>query len=568
MYDGNNTGYYVDPASTSNLNAVTATDSYVNSWFRNNASLTGLYNQANGNHLYSESPNYWTMTSAGSSTGGLIFRDQHQSTLRGYVYHDTSGFGLLHSSGGWAVRVNPSSTELFGTAYANGGTICASNNNCGYVTSTGSLVPKDAWWGSTYYGSNGDIYLGYWGKWLSTDLSERATHRGEGTNFVDYSRYVYNNGAYSGSGWIEPSDLGVRYASSAGSAGTLSGSATVNELYNNGWYRSNGNVGWYSQTYGGGWWMTDTSWIRAYGNKNIYTPGEMQAGTIRANSSLCIGGSCYSSWPAGPAGPTGATGPAGATGATGPQGPQGPTGATGATGAAGATGLTGATGATGLTGPQGPAGPTGLTGATGATGPQGPAGSTGTTGPQGLQGIPGPVLDIWQGGHYSGSNGAEYARIFYDTDNTGYYVDPNSTSRMNYISVDYVLGHNWIQAVNFYAAGGGFYYSSDKSLKKDIKTIPNALNSVLKLQGVEFNWKKDGTPSIGVIAQEVEKVYPELVQTDNVTGLKSVEYGKLIAPLIEAIKEQQKQIDAQQKAIEELRDQAKRLEDKYKDESL
>lgn len=39
-----------------------------------------------------------------------------------------------------------------------------------------------------------------------------ATHRGEGTNYVEYSRNVYNNGAYSGSGWIEPSDLGVRYA--------------------------------------------------------------------------------------------------------------------------------------------------------------------------------------------------------------------------------------------------------------------------------------------------------------------------------------------------------------------
>ena len=53
-------------------------------------------------------------------------------------------------------------------------------------------------------------------------MSERATHRGEGTNFIDYSRYVYNNGAYSGSGWIEPSDLGVRYAASAASAGSLS----------------------------------------------------------------------------------------------------------------------------------------------------------------------------------------------------------------------------------------------------------------------------------------------------------------------------------------------------------
>lgn len=61
-----------------------------------------------------------------------------------------------------------------------------------------------------------------------------ATHRGEGTNFVDYSRYVYNNGAYSGSGWIEPSDLGVRYAASAGNADTVDGIHTDYIVYGDG----------------------------------------------------------------------------------------------------------------------------------------------------------------------------------------------------------------------------------------------------------------------------------------------------------------------------------------------
>jgi hypothetical protein len=55
-----------------------------------------------------------------------------------------------------------------------------------------------------------------------------------------------------------------------------------------------------------------------------------------------------------------------------------------------------------------------------------------------------------------------------------------------------------------------------------------------------------------VIAQEVEQVFPELVHTDT-DGTKSVEYGNMIAPLIEAIKEQQKEID-------ELRDTVKKLE--------
>lgn len=53
-----------------------------------------------------------------------------------------------------------------------------------------------------------------------------------------------------------------------------------------GWVGTVGNAGWHSLTHGGGWYMTDTSWVRSYNNKGVYTGGEMQAGTIRANSVL------------------------------------------------------------------------------------------------------------------------------------------------------------------------------------------------------------------------------------------------------------------------------------------
>lgn len=209
----------------------------------------------------------------------------------------------------------------------------------------------------------------------------------------------------------------------------------------------------------------------------------------------------------------------------------------------------------GPTGPQGPAGPAGAAGATGATGPQGPAGatgSTGATGPQGPQGPYGTVLDTWYGNHYSGSGGAEYATIFYDTNNAGYYADPNGTSRMNYTVNDntYVYGNSTVAGAVY---SGAFYYNSDESLKKNIETIPDALSNILKLRGVEFNWKKDGTRSLGVIAQDVEKVYPELVSTNVQTGLKSVEYGNLVGPLIEAVKEQQKEIGELRKEINALK---------------
>lgn len=100
---------------------------------------------------------------------------------------------------------------------------------------------------------------------------------------------------------------------------------------------------------------------------------------------------------------------------------------------------------------------------------------------------------------------------------------------------------------------GSFLYSSDLNLKKNIASLSGQLGKILQLRGVSFDWKKDGKHSTGLVAQEVEKVYPELVSTDKVSGLKSVAYGNLVAPLIEAVKEQQKQIDALKAEIENLK---------------
>ena len=80
--------------------------------------------------------------------------------------------------------------------------------------------------------------------------------------------------------------------------------------------------------------------------------------------------------------------------------------------------------------------------------------------------------------------------------------------------------------------------TSDERLKSDIKTIDNALDKVMNMRGVSFT--KQAERGIGVIAQEVEKIIPEVV-TDG--EYKSVAYGNMVGVLIEAIKEQQKQID-------------------------
>lgn len=97
-----------------------------------------------------------------------------------------------------------------------------------------------------------------------------------------------------------------------------------------------------------------------------------------------------------------------------------------------------------------------------------------------------------------------------------------------------------------------FFYTSDKSLKSNISPLSGALENIKKLQGVSFTWKNSGDKALGLVAQDVEKVYPELVSTDP-EGIKSVQYGNLVAPLIEAIKEQQKQIDALKAEVEALK---------------
>ena len=100
-----------------------------------------------------------------------------------------------------------------------------------------------------------------------------------------------------------------------------------------------------------------------------------------------------------------------------------------------------------------------------------------------------------------------------------------------------------------YATGG--WQPSDKRLKNIISGIEDPVERLKKLKGVKFEWKTDeysekGLPEgthYGLIAQEVEKVFPEVIREDN-EGYKALSYSELIPVLIEAIKEQEKRIEA------------------------
>jgi len=93
--------------------------------------------------------------------------------------------------------------------------------------------------------------------------------------------------------------------------------------------------------------------------------------------------------------------------------------------------------------------------------------------------------------------------------------------------------------------------SSDKRLKTNIKTVESALDKVNSLRGVTFKWKEGGNEAIGLIAQEVQKVIPEVVTKDD-SGYLGIRYTNIIGVLVEAIKEQQDQINTLKKQIEKL----------------
>jgi hypothetical protein len=111
--------------------------------------------------------------------------------------------------------------------------------------------------------------------------------------------------------------------------------------------------------------------------------------------------------------------------------------------------------------------------------------------------------------------------------------------------------------------GGNVTANSDSRLKDNVKQIDNALDKVLSLRGVEYdrNDLEDNPHQIGVIAQEVEEVFPELVNGQG-DEIKSVAYGNFAGVFIEAFKEQQKTIEEQNAKIDLLTKQVEALMEK------
>jgi chaperonin cofactor prefoldin len=142
-------------------------------------------------------------------------------------------------------------------------------------------------------------------------------------------------------------------------------------------------------------------------------------------------------------------------------------------------------------------------------------------------------------------------------------IDPNQTNiRM---TTNLMIGADADPSVALHVTGEGYftsnitaYYSSDISLKDNIRPIESAIFKVQQIRGVEFDWNEKSTElqqekghDVGLIAQEVEKVLPEIVQIRE-DGIKAIQYEKVVPLLVEAIKEQQVTIENLTKRIELL----------------
>jgi hypothetical protein len=137
---------------------------------------------------------------------------------------------------------------------------------------------------------------------------------------------------------------------------------------------------------------------------------------------------------------------------------------------------------------------------------------------------------------YIGFAGSSFrAPIFYDSNNTTYYANLDGTTYCYYLQ-----SATTIQA------------DSDRRIKDNIETIPNALDKVLRLRGTTFtrtDLPDNSKKYMGLIAQEVLAVIPEVVGGSEETRY-SVSYGEIVAVLIESIKELNAKVDTLQKTIQ------------------
>ena len=629
-YDSNSTGYYGDFASTSVMNVLDIRgEIYNDGWFRNDNGGRGLYSSPYGRHFYAAGTSYWHLD-GGSSSGGLIIYDRYNASQgsstgrRGYLYYDASGFGLLHSAGGWAFRAVNGSSEVYGTLYANSiqANIVYDRNNTAYyfdgasINSTrfeGVSNKTRAMFGNSgqtqgsaeYYSARpritGDVR--YWTGskgWGRIDMNQVATW---GSGAID----SWSNPANQPSGtshWVGMQAFHGNFSNTQNYGWQMVGGPITNLRFRSSWsgwrswrtipvldensgnggsmyagrYYDSNNTGYYSDpasysnhnegNFAGRMWFSN--YVVSRGNGGMM--GSYNATSTAAKVIWTIG----ESWPIG--------------------------------------------NMYGLAYEY-----------NGSYGHHLALKNNGTTYHR--------ISFSSQGASMSGTwqaSSSLRAPIFYDSNNTSYYTDPGSSGTALRIAGDILCDANYGKGLvgvyastryqhvwsmgaayrtnasgtsygNMYGltythtnvgtgsnqsisglshqlqgrANGGLWWAlgsgiwttgnitaySDISVKTNLERIPNALEKICSINGYTYDrtdYVRDEATGImpetrqaGVVAQEVEKILPEVVT--GTEGNKSVAYGNMVALTIEAIKEQQNIINNQQQQINDLKDMVSEL---------
>ncbi|MES0488428.1 MAG: peptidase G2 autoproteolytic cleavage domain-containing protein [Leptospirales bacterium] len=361
-----------------------------------------------------------------------------------------------------------------------------------------------------------------------------------------------------------------------------SGANTIRDA-GGGWLRTYNKTGWVSQTYGGGWYMADSSWIRSYGNKNIFhnkgvmrTDGTLQIGPSGGTLSIANGGDFAYRSNVLFANTSGDVG----IGTTGPKGKLHIRNADGADVYSGLRFYPADASSAGrnsyhrITGFRksglwisGSANGTAHTKSNILLKDEGIffGTSDGTTDPEANL-----KLSILNNGNVGIGTEALEGKLTINSGNGSWiFLKQNrATSGGGGFSIHNPWRNNdpvdrnrfeiayksntgvWKWSLLQVRADGSVYagsthVTSDRSKKKDILPIKKALDDLIKLKPVSFSWKNSGLAKkeeLGFIAQDVEQIYPELIG-DNGYGVKHLNYNGLMAPVVQSIKEQQTQIE-------------------------
>ena len=210
----------------------------------------------------------------------------------------------------------------------------------------------------------------------------------------------------------------------------------------------------------------------------------------------------------------------------------------------GANGTDGSSGSSGSSGRNGTSGTSGQTGATGTSGTSGQSGASGTSGTSGssisVSGTANRVVKFATSTTIGNSNASD--------DGTTFQIDTSKLKVTTSIAVGNITPSGVtgrLDAANDVVA----FSTSDERLKTNFVQLENALEKVKSITGYEFDWVEDLKShhgfeghDVGVKAQDVQKVLPEIVTT-KFNGYLGVKYEKIVPLLIEAIKDLSNQIE-------------------------